>query len=415
MGRIGNLRYSSAASGEALMCYDYDPETLLADYNYYQVSPLVNQIPITNSGSYLGEELFTSTTRKPPRMNNVYHRKIEAWNVPFASYRTYYRGGSMSNFPYYRWAFPVTTINTSFGHLRTVHAGASRRAWWSMQPRFAGEVEMLNFLFELKDFKDIAKHIIKPTVAYDKLSNMLRHRPRGGDPTQPAAEGWLVWHLAIKPLIKDLTAIHAQLATLVREAQAEFKQQGSEMQSTHYSELLEQESYLTPFSKNNYYLSTGTYQKTLFTATMHYRYGYAMRSTIDAFVRYWGLEGTPEVFWNAIPFSFIADYFVGIGKSLHAMEIDRHVDLQMYEYAESLKTTLSTGIHVSPDDRTCAMVIDDELLVGTKSHYKLISGLQGTIYDRRLRTPNKGPALPKFKKPTGKQWTTMAAIVRCVL
>jgi hypothetical protein len=286
-----------------------------------------------------------------------------------------------------------------------------------MQPRFEGEVQMLNFLFELKDFKDLAKYILRPNASLKKLNKLLKSKPPRSmfDPTKPAAAGFLTWNLAIAPFIRDLASIHAQLATLVREVQQEFLSLGSEVQSSHYSETLEEESSLTPYSGNNYWWSTGTHQETRFTATMHYQYAYEMRSTIDAFVKYWGLSLTAEAFWNMIPFSFIWDYFQGIAKSLHAMRIDKNVTLNVHEYAESLFTRFDKGYFVMPDERICCMVIDEDFLDGPYAYTKLLSGISGTLYERRVTEPDKGPALPKFKTPKQKQWMTMAAIVRCML
>jgi hypothetical protein len=283
-----------------------------------------------------------------------------------------------------------------------------------MQPRFEGEVSMLNFLFELKDFKDLMKYIVRPKMAYNKISKLLRSPPKGFDPSKPAAGAYLSWQLALKPLLSDLTGIHAQLAQLVRTLQQDFKLAGSEEQSSHYSEILDSVSSLTPGTGNYYNFSTGTYQQTKFTATLHYNYAYKMRGTVDAICKYWGLKPNPEVFWNAIPFSFIMDYFIQIGKSLHAMQTDKNVQLQVNDYAESLVTRLSSGKIISDDDGICSVVLDDKEMSGAQAANKLVSGLEGTIYERRVTRPDYGPALPRIKKPSGKQGLTMAAIVRCL-
>jgi len=218
-------------------------------------------------------------------------------------------------------------------------------------------------------------------------------------------------------LLSDLSAIHAQLATLVREKQEEFQALGSESQSTHYSELLgSEETGMTRGTKTyKIFGFNGGYHSTMYTATMHYNYAYDMRDTIDAFVRYWGLNLTAERFWNAIPFSFIVDYFIKIGDSLHAMSLDPNVELHMTDYAESLLTKVSYGTHLLPYDYWKALVLDDEYRTEFPTHPELVSGVQGSLYDRLITTPNHGPALPKLKLPSGKQMTTMAAIVRCLL
>jgi hypothetical protein len=284
-----------------------------------------------------------------------------------------------------------------------------------MQPRFEGEISMLNFLFELKDFKDVMKFALRPKASYNKMSRLLRRTPKSpiNTVTKGAAGGFLTWKLAIKPLLRDLASIHAQLATLVREKQEEFKSLGSQDQSSHYSETLDEVIDYVPGTSNYYWRGLGTYERTSFTATMHYNYAYEMRETVDAFVRYWGLNPTAEAFWNAIPFSFIVDYFIGINNSLHAMRVDRNVDLHWTDYAESTLTEILQGYISIPDDRVAALYIDLEK-VDTGYHH-LLSGFRGSIYDRRVCLPNYGPALPRLKKASGNQWLTMAAIVRCLL
>jgi hypothetical protein len=276
---------------------------------------------------------------------------------------------------------------------------------------------MLNFLFELKDFKQLMKFALKPKASYNKIRNLLKRPPKSADPTRPAAGIFLTWQLAIKPLLSDLSAIHAQLATLVREKQAEFQALGSESQSSHYSELLgSEETGMTRGTKiYKIFGFNGKYHSTMYTATMHYNYAYTMRDTIDAFVRFWGLNPTAERFWNAIPFSFIVDYFIKIGDSLHAMSLDQNVELQMTDYAESLLTTVSSGTHLLPYDYWKALVLNDEYRTEFPTRPELVSGVQGSLYDRVITTPNYGPALPKLKLPSGKQTATMAALVRCLL
>jgi hypothetical protein len=297
-----------------------------------------------------------------------------------------------------------------------------------MQPRFEGEISMLNFLFELKDFKDLAKFVLRPRTSYNKIRKFLRASRRGARPkdsmgraldesSRGAAGGYLTWQLAIKPLLSDLAAIHANLATLVREAQEEFNARGSEDQTSHYTEVLGlDDSGLTlGTGSESYAQASGKYHKTLFTATMHYNYAYEMRGTVDAFVKYWGLKPTAEAFWNAIPFSFIVDYFIRIGDSLHAMEIDKNVDLRMNDYAESLLSEVAIGEYFVPaPEHSNFYVINGEFK--TAITYPLIyKGTLGSLYERRICEPNYGPALPRLKLPSGRQSTIMAAIVRCLL
>jgi hypothetical protein len=364
-----------------------------------------------------GEESFYSTELKKPLFNNCNHWIFRTVNYPF--HLIYVNASGAGRFKYYSYfldsrslVFADRSLLQAIGGIAL--SGAQRRAWWNMQPRFEGQVSMLNFLYELKDFKDIMRLMGNFPSLLGKLRRGLR-KP-GLDPTKPLAELHLLNEFAIKPLVNDLAAISSQLMHLVSEAENRFQAAGLEIQKSHFSEILAEENNLTVHSSGYPYYYNGIYKKTTFNATLEYKYNYSMRSWLDAFTKYWGLQFTGEVLWNALPFSFLVDYVAKIGNSFRAMEIDKHVDLMPTQYCESIETRRTSGMHISGPS-ICGAIIDGDrkVTMSPSSTPELINGCEGSHYQRYVTSPNKGMATPRFTTPSGKQQLNMAALLRCLI
>jgi hypothetical protein len=307
--------------------------------------------------------------------------------------------------------------------------GASRRAWWSMQPRFEGEFQALNFIYELKDFKDIAKALgkIRPGKVTSVVSSIkrqirrLRTQLRNGSnvenatralnlTTKTLAEVYLAKTFAYDPTIRDLATLYGQLQNLTKEVQQEFFSRGQQTQASHYSEELDSENSVTAGTYNNYWRSTGVTSSTLFTATMEYRYGYKMRSEYDALRRYYGMDLNANVVWNALPFSFVIDYVLKVDQAMSFMNIDPNVELRLMQYCESVITKRNAGVMWNRAYGSNLYYTHST----SKFGMTLLAGYEGSWYVRRVTTPNKGAALPRLTLPSSKQATNLVALLRAM-
>lgn len=397
---------------------------------------LARNVAVAWNRTYAGTEIFDSSLNRKPAFNNCRHYKDRLVNLPYAyliqqfnsSYAGYYQAFLReTDFS----SSPQVLSSADFG----MYDGASRRGWWEMKPRFEGEVQMLNFLFELKDFKDIAKAMLKfkgLSEIKDRLShlrNAFYRIPRvmgratattadvlrstkaiAGTSTKAAAELRLAYSFALMPLIRDLGDILFQAGQIVREVQLQFKEQGEELNVRHYSETDVVKDTLVTGINNNYWKATGIHEKRVFTATLEYGYNYTMREQSDAFLRYWGLQLTPEAIWNALPFSFLVDYVFSVGNAIHSMSVDPNVKLMPSQYCESILSKYSCGITAAGDSRA-------NLLINglTASRGDIICGHTGSFYQRRVCAPNKGMATPRLKLPTTGQGVNMAALAVCFI
>lgn len=376
----------------------------------------------------MGVQEFESTTRRKPLFNSCYNRKVQGINIAHmvvypktvptsCGYRDYHRVSTL--------AYHVPVVqNVSW----STFDDASRRAWWSMQPRFEGEIQILNFIYEMKDFKTIAKYLLKFELSkvgskmvalrnqLRRLSKQTNARLAAGETlsaiTRTTAEARLVYSFAIMPMINDITAILKQLATTVELAQNMFADRGEVSNLSHYTEeinLFSNGNYGT--SDNTRYYFYGDRSDAVFTATMQYAYRYKMRQGWDLFKRGWGLEVNAEVLWNALPFTFLVDYFYKVGQAIHTMRTDPNVFLRLSQYCESILVSSMSGISIK--DAALAYLYAPYASKSTGGHTG-VSGIRGTLYRRRVGNPNKGMATPRATGATNGQLWNLAALARCL-
>lgn len=362
-------------------------------------------------------EVFESTEWRKPRFNNCKHTNLKTVCLPFTtrsqySTRCYTLGcrrvrSTSHAMPY------MVPVDWSL-----VSSNMQAEAYHTMLPRFEGDISMINFIFEMKDFRDISTKIgrLVPRLLSDPtlVGSMSRASKR-------LAEVHLLKNFAIDPLIDDTASIIQQAQNLVMDVQSQFADSGINNESRHFTRQLNQsqstelQSTLATYTGIHF----GTKYEQTFTATMEGNYGYTMRSDIEAFIQYWGLAPTAEAVWNAIPFSFLVDYIFGIGHSLNVMRHDKNVKYNISQYCESILSTGQSGWFVGHSASPCYkhLLIDNQAYALTVNHIMpiFVTGTTSSYYERVVKQPYWGPYLPTWKIPNEKQFLNMAAILRCLL
>lgn len=386
--------------------------------------------------SWLGAQSFTSDTRAIPKYNYCWNSKTRLTCHPILYFTGYSATWPLqiSGRQYYRFTLPAGTssiLDLGEGIDWSESSSASSRAWWSMQPRFQGDFDGLNFLYELKDFKTIAKHItaLRPGRIHQTLKRVKsaigrarraveqgtatrRAAITASAATRTAAEGILIKHFAIDPTVKDLMSLHHQLKQLVDDVQHRFRDKGLESNTRHYSETIAEVDSTTAYAQGYGNILVGKTFKDVFTATMTFTYDYKLRDTFDALKRYYGLQLNAGVVWNAMPFTFLVDYFVKVGDAIENMSTDPNVVLHQHQYCESRLKTANSGIvwGGSGTYPTFAVIIN-----GREGRiWQPITAYTGSLYERRVVPPSKGMALPRVKLPSVKQAVNIACLVRCM-
>lgn len=443
-GAGDGLYYASTSS----VYIPYNTDFIEADYlnDKYTLGQANATTPRFASPPIEGYQQFGSTKKKRPLYNACKNVKFRGFSYPYGiTFQRYNRANTGYVFPYQLLPLPDSSyleFSSEAPNMASAWGaseGASRRAWWNMQPRFEGRVSLLNSIFELKDFRDIAKFALRvdySALAFDarnlsswmkKTSRKLNLDPsqvtvgmagrifKGLDVTTRGLAGLILTkELAIDPTIADVLMIHAQMARTAREAQAAFKKRGDLPNRSHFSEVISQSEDVDSSASNynNYWKKLLKSETVRFTATMEYLFDYRDRPELQAFRRYWGLDLNAEVVWNALPLSFIFDYFIAIGDSLHAMSPDPNVDLQFTQYCESVELKRKAGYYTVGDSRVFWLKANGVMSDGSQSNIPL-AGYELSSYERRVGVPTLGPALPRVKLPTTRQARILASLVRC--
>lgn len=341
--------------------------------------------------------------------NKCHHyREGEVYNVPLSG-AILYSSTTVYIHRFWRQSLAIQSRPTIAEHAFVDLSAAQSRAWHAMQPEFSGNVSMINFLFELKEVRDLlTDSILAVKHIRNWLSRLRRSERVNLDPTKPIAEAHLAYNFGIKPLVDDVVTIATQLYTKVLALQEQFALEGLHNNTRHYSETQIASSTIPSTSG----MANGSVLQSTFTATMDYSYEYELRSPTEALIRYWGLELSAEAIWNGLPFSFLLDYFIKIGKAISYMEHDPHVTLRLARYGESLKTIASNGYHVQFISGSWPYIINGK----PKSNgIHLLSGARSVLYTRYPSKPNKGVAVPMITHLTDKKMRNMAALLRCFL
>lgn len=369
-----------------------------------------------------GMESFRATEYPKPRFNSVDHLVNKGVNYPVTYAALTYRN-RFQLFNFWRYEPNITGLTADLEivpvnrHLGADLRNAQATAWGTMQPRFEGDISMFNFLVELRDFKSL--FVALRNKPWKRLGRYFKRLKRKGvDPTKPLAQARLTSEFALKPLISDIVKITAQISETVTAAQQDFADAGAESSSRHYTETFNgsfNSTVSAAYAKYQPFINSGNQEHMKFTATMQYTYMYSQRGTVNAIMRYWGLNPTPEAIWNAIPFSFLFDYVIGIGDAIRVMDRDKRVELSLHQYCESYLTTRNAGIYVRPDFiRVGILGTGRDSFEGSLPISDiLVAGVTSSLYSRRVTSPNKGLVIPRLRTPTSKQGWNCAALLRC--
>lgn len=230
----------------------------------------------------------------------------------------------------------------------------------AMRPSLTSNNSLINFILEVKDFKRYGAGLVnlfkdRKTIEANIRDALKRrqlslfesrpwnHRgPRSS--SQKVSDAWLEWKLAWSPFVNDVRKLVSGITSFNRDVrqflQREGKQQqrywGKSLENQHSAEtVLATGSYVPPelYPMNN--LDTvwrWTLKETVvgdprFYATTRYRYllNSRLRSeagALNGFLDRLGINGNPAILWNAIPFTFVVDWFVNIGGYLNKLRVD---------------------------------------------------------------------------------------------
>lgn len=314
----------------------------------------------------------------------------------------------------------------------------------AMTPSLVGEVNLMTFLIEMRDFKKLGQSIwsraktldfskeamldilnkalgfktqrVLPTITGKKLFSYSGKKARKGiNPlsyeglrTSDVGSAYLSWMFAWKPLIKDVLQLYnsydayqKRLEELIRRSGTpQQRYYGKNLTTPLYSDRQIQSGTATSgtsggwTANTDYIIEEYSSLPARYSATMRYRYTFpadlqkqarGIKGQLDAL----GLTANPATIWNAIPFSFVIDWVVNVGKYLERLRVD-NIDLkartEVLDFCHSVKVSRKYRFKTRQWDRIPGGLF-------TKTSWSDLAYCEHSIYDRRKAMPNIYQAL----------------------
>jgi hypothetical protein len=186
-----------------------------------------------------------------------------------------------------------------------------------MKPSLSNSLSMTNFLLELREFSDL-KDIFKD---FD-LTSLRKFRKGISGDFLNYSFGWM-------PTISDFKAIYESCVSFEKLLR-DYKSRSGSQQVRHFQKILpditEQRYPGTPNAPHTELLCKRTISNRVYNATMKFTYSIEgidqgfdkLRAVMDVF----GLKFGMAVIWEAIPYSFLIDWFLNVGDYLGQFDTD---------------------------------------------------------------------------------------------
>jgi hypothetical protein len=249
--------------------------------------------------------------------------------------------------------------------------GLVARALRSMLPLVKAELSILNSIYELKDFKSLPHTILHIKDFIVNISSTLLTKLKGISRIE--ADLYLQAQFNIKPLISDIFGIYTAMSR-VHSHVNDLLTRAGKLQVQHYRCILNEypdvhdtvtkdshgedllgvviplgDSGLT-YDCNSYISKRSVvYSPTTFHAQVQYVYNYDALQTAQA--QLWGLLDSfginmnPAIIWNAIPWSFVVDWFIGVSRWLDSYKVENlKPQINILQYLWSIKRSRTISV-----------------------------------------------------------------------
>jgi hypothetical protein len=183
-----------------------------------------------------------------------------------------------------------------------------------MRPQIESEVNIPTFVHELKDLRKLVDF-------WSKSRTLL----------QNAANAHLNYSFGWAPFLGDVWAIFKQLNE-VKHRIEDFLDRARRPQKRHFQYVISASEPIV----NTQNVSIGSVPRTLrhetrcgdiqYHATMVYRYTTGTLPDLAKHILGWldafGVNANPRTLWDAVPFSFVVDWFFGVGDWLNSLKAE---------------------------------------------------------------------------------------------
>lgn len=240
----------------------------------------------------------------------------------------------------------------------------------TMLPKVKSELSLVNSLIELKDFKTLPRTVASVSNYLVSTGARLNLRIRQAkrlplrDSLRAASDGYLQLKFNVLPLLSDILGIHAALSRTAKRVNDLVARSGRVRVSHythHFNEYADSDSrdgLYYPWSPqggpSGYPASRGylvhrlgfrrivVHEPTIFHAQLKYNYNYTQYQTENAqllgYLDAFGVNLNPSIIWNALPWSFVVDWVIGVSRFLDRLsKSNLEPMINIIEYMWSVK------------------------------------------------------------------------------
>jgi hypothetical protein len=272
-------------------------------------------------------------------------------------------------------------------------ASFNARAFQAMEPSFEGDLHLTNFLLELVDIKRLLMLASKwkgLVTNYMRTADYLSRRSTLQQVkfvAKEVANGHLAMSFGIKPFIRDVMGMYSTLTGL-SERITDFMARRGTPQVRHYREELYDDVYEQDdgqIASANIFRKIVRSGKVTAWATMYYTYEcpdiVTLGQKVDIYRDLLGLRFGFAQIWEAIPFSFVVDWFIKVQDFLEQLNKPLFkVSLTVTDYCISYKVDCLTESLISTTGAT----------MGANVTNAVTASLKSSKYVRRVQAPNSG-------------------------
>jgi hypothetical protein len=212
----------------------------------------------------------------------------------------------------------------------------------AMMPSIKGGLSGINDTIELKDLKSLPRTYRSVQTLAEGMGLYFPPRSRWGrlplsKLVRAAADVYLQWKFNVSPTLRDIAKSY-NACKLVDKQLKKLNDDANRPIRRHYQrQIIDNLGAGTTTveksgnSDNFYYCGGARYDRItevgrrLFNATIDYSYKLPSMTPFEqrmlALADFFGLNLNPQIIWNAIPWSFVADWTVGIGQWLDQFTI----------------------------------------------------------------------------------------------
>lgn len=265
-----------------------------------------------------------------------------------------------------------------------------QRAWKSILPAVKAELSLINSVLELKDFKSLAKTIVAKvknpasvSTSFAKMMAAFRSRRNYSAKSLSgvASSNYLQWSFAFAPLLSDIAALH-RAAILTEKRLNRFITQEGRVKTRHYRvELDELTSSDVSSPRNSYQASfwpalylayfghqrTVTAERSVFHVEIEYNFNFTQyqreHARVLAYLDALGVNFNPAIIWNALKWSFVIDWVIGVSRWLEQFEtslLEPQINIRrsLWSVTRRRRTTIAKSLYLQltgPPSQTVPM------------------------------------------------------------